>query len=343
MPLSVAQVQSMTNGALKNFVRGKMTVQDVQDKPFLRELYKRKKTFTGGKGLEISEGVRGNERQGFQGYSYDDTVTFTNPASLKRANFFAREHHVGLNITYTELKEDGIIVNDNKMNKIEAAEVHRLANITDEKMDEMKETFEDGLTRALWSDGTINPKEVAGVRSFIVDDPTTATTVAGIDQSANSWWQNRAALNIDSTVANASSNNLIRRMQKEWRQACRYGSKPTHIFAGADFIEAYETELRAKGNYSESGFTGKLDGGVGELAFKGMPVIYDPYLDTLGRAKYAYMLDLNRIRMRPLQGDFMQEHTPARPEDKFVFYKSLTATVALTCKQRNSSVVFSIA
>src|SRR3546814_5948792 len=58
-------------------------------------------------------------------------------------------------------------------------------------------------------------------------------------------------------AATPENQNLVTTLQKEWRQLRRYGGAPDLVLAGSDFLEAYEKELRAKGNYTDTGWAHK--------------------------------------------------------------------------------------
>src|SRR3546814_17148777 len=106
--------------------------------------------------------------------------------------------------------------------------------------------------------------------SFIHDDPTAGAVVGGIDQAANTWWRNRATLGIN--AATPENQNLVTTLQKEWRQLRRYGGAPDLVLAGSDFLEAYAKELRAKGNYTDTGWAnkGRIDARIDDVSFKGV-------------------------------------------------------------------------
>jgi hypothetical protein len=44
-----------------------------------------------------------------------------------------------------------------------------------------------------------------------------------------------------------------------------------------------------------------------------------------------------------MDGEDGKQHNPARPENKYVVYRAVTWTMALTARQRNSAGVYSIA
>jgi len=65
-------------------------------------------------------------------------------------------------------------------------------------------------------------------------------------------------------------------------------------------------------------------------------------LDDLSKSKYCYALDLDAIRLRPMDGEWMKKHTPARPPEKYVLYRALTSTGGLIANQLNTSGVYAI-
>src|SRR4029453_14167823 len=117
MAFTAPEITNIANSALDFFFqKGSMFEQAIQEKPLLSFLEGGKKTFPGGKG-DISIGVRGQYGDGsgndvLKGYTHNDTLNFYTPATNKRANYPWREHHIGLTLTHTELKIDGISVVD---------------------------------------------------------------------------------------------------------------------------------------------------------------------------------------------------------------------------------------
>src|SRR3546814_2867103 len=115
------------------------------------------------------------------------------------------------------------------------------------------------------------------------------------------------------------------------RQLRRYGGAPDLVLAGSDFLEAYEKELRAKGNYTDTGWAnkGRIDASMDDVSFKGVAFQYDPTLDDLGREKYAYVLDTKTIFPKQIEGENMKRHN-----------RSEEHTSDLQSLMRNSYAVF---
>jgi hypothetical protein len=98
------------------FNKGDKFPQTIQTKPMTDAFLSGAKTFPGGKG-NISLAVKGaygnaGVNDTLKGYTHDDQVVFYTPANLKRANYAWKEMHIGLTMTHTELKIDGISVTD---------------------------------------------------------------------------------------------------------------------------------------------------------------------------------------------------------------------------------------
>lgn len=347
MPFTATELENIANAVIDlHMEQGRVFSQTIQDKPLLKAMKAAQKTFPSAK-ENITVRVKGEYTTDIMGYSEDDTVTYGNPANIKTASYPWKEIHSGIKVTLTELKKDGISVVDSTTGKNTTEHSGRektaLANLLEDKIEDMAEGTSRGMNSMFWKDGTQDAKQVPGIRSFILDDPTSATVVGGLDQSANSWWRNRASLAIDTSTA--SNLNLVTKLQQEFRQLRRYGP-PKHIFlCGSDFLDAFEKELRSKGNFTLDGWakSGRIDASVADLAFKGVNLEYDPTLDDDGLAKYGYVLDTRVIKPMVMEGEDMKKHSPARPEDKYVIYRALTWTGGLICRQRNTSGVYSIA
>ncbi len=117
------------------------------------------------------------------------------------------------------------------------------------------------------------------------------------------------------------------------------------MFAGSDFLDALEKELRVNGTYTQNGWSssGAIDVSVADSNFKGVTINYDPTLDDEGEAKLLYTLDMNAIRPMYMDGERDKRHSPSRPHDKYVMYRAVTDVLGLVCNQRNTSGIISIA
>jgi hypothetical protein len=344
MPFSVQELENAANAAIDfHFKKGKVLSQTIQDKPLLDTMRSKQKTFPGGKEL-ITVRVKGIYTTNIQGFEHDDDVGYGNPTNIKTATFPWKLIHSGIKLTMHELVKNGITVTDTETGESTAdhGEQIRLANVLQDKLEDMDEGTDRGMNLMFLRDGTQDAKLVPGLRSFIVNDPTAPIVVGGIDQASNTWWRNRASLGL--STANAANQVVVQKLQREVRQLRRFGGNPTLWLAGSDFMDWFEQELRSKGNYTLEGWakSGTIDASVADLAFKGNPIKYDPTLDDEGLSKFLYVMDPRHIYPMVVEGEDMKKHAPARPETKYVLYKAMTWIGGLVCDQRNCNGVYSI-
>lgn len=347
MPVTAAELENIANTTMDFHWGKEIESQSIQDKPLLSAFKSKMTEFPGGKDY-IDIRVKGEYTTGIQGYEYDDEVTYDNPANVRTAYYPWKEIHGGISCTHTELKKNGISVVDTMDSANVRSHSDRdaimLADLFKDKLEDMSEGIDRDMNEMFWLDGTQDAKLVPGVQSFILDDPTSATVVGGIDQAANTWWRNRADVSIN-VSGGAANQPLAVFLQDEFRQLRRYGD-PNHMaFAGNDFIKQMEDELRANGTYTQDGWSSKgtVDMAIRGVKFAGVTFMYDPTLDDMGLEDTCYILDMKSIFPKVMSGENMKRHTPARPENKYVLYRAVTWTGGLVCKRRNTSGVYRLA
>lgn len=360
---TAAELANIANSALDHYMgKGEIYANAIQNKPMLKKFDQYAGTFSGGKGdvsLAVKAGQGGGSLQGYQG---DDVVGYYNPATSKRVNFPWKEMHIGIGVTHSELKHDGITVSENGANQTTSnksgRDVHVLVNMMTEKMSDMNEDYAVSWDSLLHGDGSSDVKSLAGIRAFILDNPALAST-GGLNRSTNTWWRNRArtaaALAAGSglgavTSSTADGGALLQVLQSEERQLNRFarGRRQSCKYAGSDFIGALEKELRANGSYAQHGFqggstNGTVDGAMPVITFGGITIEYDPTLDDMGMAKRMYDIDHRRVKLLYMQGEKMKKANPARPYDRYVIYRGVTTTAVMVAQQLNTSAVYDIA
>lgn len=353
MPFTAAELANITNSALDHYVdRGKVHAQFIQNKPMMKAFDEYAGTFPGGKEFVSLAVKSGQGGLALTGYTHDDLLAYGNPATTRRINFPWREHFIGMGLTHTELKHDGITVVENggnaRTSEKDGREEQALANILENKIEDMQEDYAISWDNLIHGDGSSDAKALAGIRAFILDDPDTGST-GGLSRVTNPWWQNRARTAAGSTVITSSPANggaLLQVLQAEQRQLDRYAAgRKSRKFAGSDFIGALEIELRANGNYTLNGWQSgaKADGAMPSVSFAGITIEYDPTLDNLGLAKRMYDIDMSAIKLLYMSGEKMKKANPARPHDRFVMYQGMSTTAVMVCKRLNSSGVYDIA
>ena len=348
MAFSQAELDNIANAALDYYIdKGNVYTQSLADKPLLKALDAKAKTFPGGKG-ELSVAVKGDYTTTVAGYTHNDTVSYANPANIKRAAYSWKEHHAGISVTLTELKRDGLSVTDSLnssgTSNHSGRDTHMLVNLLEDKLDDMMEGYSRGMNDFLFGDGTADADALQGIQTIIKDTNNTGT-VGGLSNATNSWWQNRANTAISTT---ATGQELIELLHTEMRQLRRFGGRPDVAVCGSAFLDRLADELRRNGNYSQTGFSGNQDISMGEISYNGLKFVYDPKLDDLtitsqNPDKRCYIIDSSKLCMYYMDGEKMKRHSPARPADQYVMYRAITTTATLAAFQLNCHGVYEIA
>lgn len=364
MPFTAQELANIYNSALDFYLeKGKLTAQNIQDKPMLKAFESAAGTFSGGKG-DVSIGIKTGQGGGsLAGYTHDDPVSYYNPTPAKRVNYSWKEMFMGLGFTHTELKHGGITVVENGADQStsnkEGREQHVLAEILDEKLSAFEEDYQISKDSLIHGDGSGDAKSIAGIKAFILDSPALGAT-GGLNRTTNAWWRNRAATTAAQSagtgfapISSSSTGGgvLLTFLQNERRQLKRYasGTAMRHkCFAGSDFIAAMEAEIRANGNYSLSGYRDRRTNDGSMATEEGVPFgswnfVYDPTLDDLGLEKRAYIIDMASIKLLYMVGEKKKRCNPARPHDRFVMYQGVSDTAVMVAKRLRTSGVYDIA
>ncbi len=344
MAFGTTVAADIINAALSFYVRGKTFKQTVQDRPMLGWLTDNAKTFPSGKDnvdSPVQLAFMGDTAGFLQGYNEDDTFLFNQASNIKRAFYPWKELHAGLVITWTELKKDGITINDDaKVSEHSQRELTVLTGLLDNRLEDFSESYARTMNAMLWADGSASAKHIPGIQAILTNTPAIGVT-GGLDRATYPAWRHRSTLNV---AASASSQTLTKFLRSEVRQLRRFGGKPNKLAAGSKFIEALEVEVTEKGVYTMEGFTqgNKTDIGVANIRMKGVGEFeYDPTMDDIGLANYAFFLDGSKLRLRPMEGEANKILKPTRPYQYAVFLRSMTYTGALECIQLNAQGVYS--
>ena len=212
---------------------------------------------------------------------------------------------------------------------------------------------------------------------FLVSFEPTNGTVAGIDRSVagNAYWRNNwdygNGLNTGGAVPGAKgygSTHIIAAMQNMWRNCQKNGGSPNFIIAGQTFLDSYEIAAATKlSRYAvqpgASSQPWNMDpsveikdmGTFTGLFFEGVPILWDPTFDTAANDKdggdsndknvpwtnRCYMLNMNHLHLRPIEGNDMIARKPPREHTSFNYYWGMTWRGALTANRMNCHGVIS--
>ena len=343
--LTYAAATDIANSALEFYVKGSTHKQSIQDRPLLRHLDAGKKFIPGGKQY-INTPVQGvfmdSESGFFAGYEQDDVLTFDDDNNILRCKYLWKEVHAGLQISWTDLKQDSIHITDKGRSQSSKADVVRLTGLLANRFESFSEGYWRKMNEMFWKDGSQDSKQVQGLKLLFPDDNTTGS-VGGLSRATYSWWRHRVNLTLSASPANQTMTKTLR---SEKRQLRRYRGKPRVMLAGSGFIEALEEEVHEKGLYTQQGFVnnGKNDIDMADIWLRGIgPIEYDPTLDDLGETNRMYTLDPKVTRLRPMEMEENKVSNPPRPYDQAMFIRSMFWTGGLECFHHNANGVYEVA
>ncbi len=195
-------------------------------------------------------------------------------------------------------------------------------------------------------DGT-DDETLCGLQNLVSVTPT--TTVAGrIDPAVagQSAWANQAN-------ANAITFNTSNAGETAWQTGllnATFGkNRPSIIVTSRTIWGLYSTAQRTKGQVMFPAGVGDSGYDPDALDFAGMPVVWDRHIDQTDDASgidgpgatFAYMLDLQGLKLRYSPKMNFEVIGPERPANKAAKYWSIMTWLQLTCNSRRSNVVFS--
>lgn len=352
MPFNATQIEQIGHYAIDFFAKNDPVDNVNTIHPFYNWLVQNKEEEPA-VGQFYSENVYISNDSNGQNYWGADQVTYNTRDPLRQTQWAWYNYHNGFGFDEDTLKAAGIIKTDDREAQASGAERSILWSRLKAAYLTLKKGTQEDLAIEFLYDGSQSAKAVPGAANLISLTPSTGT-VGGIDAATNAYWRNNTSLGIvHTTPADGNINAALKSME---RAVMLYGgARPTRIFAGKAFIEALEAENRAIShldvNMNNSGRGTNYDGGIANVTFNGIPVIWDPTFETID-AKYApptpytkraYMVSDQSVRLRPVQGFWMLDRKPPRVYDRYVHYWARTASYRLTTAQRNGSAVLTIA
>ena len=345
MPFTPAEIAQAGKAALDFFLKNKPIDQITEDRPLLKALQAKKRTFPGAKQFVVEQ-LRKSYDSNFQWFNGDQTVTYNRRDTLEQTNYPWRSAHDGLSLTEDQLAQNGVtLLDDGKGRNATGAERMQLTNLLDENLEVLRLGMEERFSAAVHANGTSSSDSIAGLDALISTTPTVGV-VGGIDRATNPWWRNHVSLNI-------ASANLLIQMENNWRACIRSGGRPDVIIAGSDFINAYIQALKDAGQQinSAGGKPRDLDGGVGSIFFKNVEIQWSPEFDNnfgevtvpaIPWSKRCYFINSRHLRLRPMEGqDFISRNVP-RVYDKYVYYWAITWRGAMTMNRSSAHAVLSV-
>ena len=388
--LTPAEVETLGYVSLQNYLKNKPIDQVAQERPLLKALMSKKKTWGGGK-ENIVEQVRTGYDNNFMWFgdnlvtpNLSSNVTYNTRDTVRQAFYPWNSAHDGFQFSEDYLLGNGILIGDSQStSNSSAAGLVQLTNIFNEAMEVLRLGFEKILDQSLHLDGshdvgggTADPAtSVINGLDFLVPLETNVGIVGGINRATvpqNAYWKSNFDVGNGLNVTGAgpvgyAGAALLAPMTDMWRACQKNGGAPTFLLAGTDFVKSYEIAaigavggamsryavqpgaMNAPWNFDPSREVKDMGTFTG-LFFQGLPIMWDPTFDDLdgegvayqtsngvltGWTKRCYMLNMNHMFLRPIEGNDMIARKPPRQYNSYNYYWGMTWRGALTSNRMN--------
>lgn len=171
-------------------------------------------------------------------------------------------------------------------------------DLLESRISNAEKTMKNGISTAIYSDGTANGGlQIGGLQLLIADDPTTGT-VGGINRATatNAFWRNQKFSATTDGGSAVTSSNIQRMMNKLWYKCVRGTDTPDLIIFANDWFEMYEASLQTiqRITQAETGEAGFMT-----LKYKGKDVLLDGGQGGACPLKHGYFLNTDYLFYQP--------------------------------------------
>lgn len=346
-----------------DLINKKVIENGIVNKPLLSKLLGSKETFVLHNGS-----IKGNVRTEYAGdwvtIGSGQPAVFQSQGLPQEVSYPIVRKQTGLLLNVETLHKNGIKIDNNApamdLNALAASSQEkgsdwmRIYNIVKDESKAWREGYNDNLQLAFWKNGVENAFGFGGITSIITDTPNTSN-VGGINSALVTAWRpvNKLNLTLSATVS-------IRVEMTEFFRAIFTNSGSDSLksgdlkaYVGNDFIKALNTDDQRNGQTTLDGFARKQNLRIGGESLEAVysfsmngvviDILYDPYLDILGRENFMYVIDHRYIKFCVSELDNFQQHTPI-PEthDLSSIYYAETFTGTIKALKLETSGIMSI-
>lgn len=148
---------------------------------------------------------------------------------------------------------------------------NQIINLMMAKLQNARDSLISELESRLFAGEGSSQNAMDGLLHLVQDDPTTSSTVGGIDQNSNSWWRNQSISMTGVSFASSGVENM-RKMLNNTMNNLKMDA-PDIIVCGQQPYEFYEDNLLSYYRITNN----KLgDAGFQNQVFKGIPMVWSP-------------------------------------------------------------------
>lgn len=264
-------------------------------------------------GRSIIQPLEYAENSTFQRYSGFEVLNVQESDVIDAAEYDPVQAAVNVVITGREERQ----------NRGTAAAI-RLANA---KIKNAERTMANNISKDVYSDGAL-PNQIGGLQILVADDPTTNTTVGGINQADFDFWRNQVYDFTDNGKTSAA--NMLEGMNSLWINCIRGNDKPDLVVADSDYWMKYESVLQQQQRYADANLG---EAGFMALKYKSADVVYDG--DSGMASSHMYFLNTDYLFLVAYEGANMDSLPEKASFNQDATVVPLVFMGNLTCSNRS--------
>lgn len=250
----------------------------------------------------------------YRGY---DVVDVTPQDNFTDAEFYVKQNKVSISISGLELAS----INGPMMVK----------NLLKARIENAEISLRDVINQQLWADGTgNNSKDITGFPAVAPEGG--AGTYGGINSAVETWWKSQSKAAVGSFASGGRSKMV--EFYKTLSQG-RTSGRPSVIIGTQNFHNYYEKSLQVNERYNLDGNSKTIDGSIGALLFKDVPVEFDFQCPVdSGTNDQAFWLNFNYLKLKIHKSRYFAPTPFKTPPDQDASVAQILLYGELCCSNR---------
>ena len=178
--------------------------------------------------------------------------------------------------------------------RINNGDKYKIVDLWEARITNAETSMSNMINNDALSSGALD-EQMGGLQLIIADDPTTNTSVGGINQNTYSFWRNKV---YDFSSASVTASTKIKTGMNNLYLQCTFGKEqPDIILADDTFYTYYESSLQEQQRFTDEKSAGA---GFQTLRYKAAKVFYENAANMLDQ--HMYFINSKHLELVAYQG-----------------------------------------
>lgn len=198
-----------------------------------------------------------------------------------------------------QLKMKAVPIMISGLEMLQNTSKYQVIDLLESRVGNGEKSLINSLANDAYGDGTANGGKVMGGLGYLIpDDPTTSTSIGGINQADNSFWRSVkwGAATDGSAIGAMSATTIQAHMNRLWMKLVRGTDKPDLIVFDQVFYGYYWQSLQAIQRICDESKLGQA--GFQTIKYMGSDVVFEGTGVSIP-ASHGYFLNTDYLKYRP--------------------------------------------